>query len=106
MAKMPLGLIGETKHILIDSTKALRSGASLSTAIEHTFDEFMESCINDIEEEKALKKKLPSFWEFNKTTAETIKQINSKNVDKRKPMHVDKPKRPQTASAKTLSSKE
>lgn len=33
------------------------------------------------------KTKRSSFWEYNKTTAQTIKQINSKNVDKLKPMH-------------------
>lgn len=85
---MPLGLIGESQQILIDSNLALRSGASLQTAIENTFDAFVETCTNEIEQEKASKKKRPSFWEFNKTTAQTIQLINSGTIDKSKPMYL------------------
>ena len=64
----------------------MRSGAALQTFIEHTFDDFVESCKNEIEHEKLTNTKRPSFWEYNKTTAQTIKLINAKNVDKLKPM--------------------
>jgi hypothetical protein len=57
--------------------------------IEHTFDDFVTSCQNEIEHEKLTNQKRPSFWQFNKTTADTIKLINAKNVDKLKPMHKD-----------------
>ena len=40
-----------------------------------------------MEEEKATKQKRLSFWQYNKTTAETIKLINAREVDKSKPMH-------------------
>ena len=46
--KIPLGFLGEidkkSKQVLIDSTLALRSGAALSSAIEHTFNHFVTSC--------------------------------------------------------------
>lgn len=88
---MPLGFIGElslkSNQVLIDSTQALRSGAALATFIEHTFDDFVETCLHEIEDERVSKTKRPSFWQFNKTTAETINLINAKEVDKLKPMN-------------------
>lgn len=46
--KIPLGFLGETSQkthqVLIDSSKALRSGASLQLFIENTFDDFVNSC--------------------------------------------------------------
>ena len=43
--------------------------------------------------------KRPSFWQYNKTTADTIKLINAKTVDMLKPMHSqNKNKRPKTAN--------
>ena len=102
---MPLGFIGETSQktqlVLIDSTKALVSGGALSSMIEHTFDDFVSSCQKEIEYEKISMQKRPSFWQFNKTTADTIQLINARNVDKLKPMHQQnkkKKRRPQTAS--------
>ena len=63
---MPLGFLGETslknQQVLIDSSKALRSGAALSSFIEHTFDEFVDTCQAEIEQEKATNKQRPSFW--------------------------------------------
>jgi hypothetical protein len=73
--------------VLIDSSKALRSGASLQLFIEKTFEDFVSSCKAEIEHERLTRQKRPSFWQFNKTTAETIKLINAKDVDKMKPMH-------------------
>lgn len=75
--------------------------------IEHTFDDFVDSCKNEIEIERSTNQKRPSFWQFNKTTADTIKLINAKNVDKLKPMHHQnsgkkKRNRPQTASVDNL----
>lgn len=102
--KIPLGFIGEVsakhhKMTLIDSTKALRSGAALSTAIEQTFDAFVETCKQEIKEEKMTGQKRPGFWQYNKTTADTIKLINAKSIDMLKPMHnQNKNKRPKTAS--------
>lgn len=43
-----------------------------------------------MEQEKTTKMKRPTFWQFNKTTAETIKLINSKEVDKSKPMYLER----------------
>ncbi|CDW87413.1 UNKNOWN [Stylonychia lemnae] len=112
--KMPLGFIGETsaqtQQVLIDSTLALRSGAALQSYIEHTFDDFVTSCKNEIDIERTTNQKRLSFWQYNKTTADTIKLINAKNVDKLKPMHSQngskKKKRPQTASAQNLASEQ
>ena len=74
--------------MLIDSSKALRSGAALQTYIEHTFDDFVETCKQEIHQERLTNTKRPGFWEYNKTTAQTIKLINAKNVDKSKPLHI------------------
>lgn len=52
---MPLGLLGETNKVIIDSSKALVSGGALADAIEQTFEGFMESCLKEIEEEKVSK---------------------------------------------------
>jgi hypothetical protein len=72
---VPLGFFGETKNkrVLIDSTRALQSGASLQVAIEQTFDEFIKSCKNQIDDEKRHNVKVKGGWQFNETTAETLK---------------------------------
>jgi hypothetical protein len=54
--KIPLGLLGEVsptgKKVLIDSKKALTSGAALQLLIENTFELFIEKCKQEIEHEK------------------------------------------------------
>ncbi len=108
---MPLGFLGETslknQQVLIDSSRALRSGAALSMFIEETFDDFVNTCQSEIEQERISNKKRPTFWQFNKTTADTLKLINSKNVDKLKPMFTEdshkKKKRIRPTTAKIMS---
>ena len=65
----------------------------MSSAIENTFDNFVDTCKYEIDQEKLTNKKRLSFWQYNKTTAETIKLINAKNIDKSKPMHEVKTKK-------------
>lgn len=75
MEKVPLGFFGETKNskVLIDSSKALQSGASLQLAIEQTFDQFIKSCKNQISDEQKHNLKVKGGWQFNETTAETLR---------------------------------
>ncbi len=58
-----------------------------------------------MEQEKITNQKRPSFWQYNKTTADTLKLINSKNVDKSKPMYLEnatnnKRRKPRPGTAK------
>ncbi len=62
--------------------------------IENTFDDFINSCKTEIEHERLTNQKRPSFWQYNKTTYDTIKLINANNVDKSKPMYEQKSKKP------------